>query len=261
MRLVFLLCLIPCALFAQTPRPVPVPPAAPVPDLKTLSGKTYKQARVFRVEPDGINYMYAGGMVKVPFTDLPEAVRKQHGYDAKAAAHFAAQDDAIQDAAYRASQAQLAAQALQAQHALEQAGQNATAEPFRGEKERLPGEPEAIVNPNWQGGLKTLAKLRVDQVVASPFSLKGALIEMGDIDRVEPKEISEGVYQLTIWGRHGVAACVEATLPAGRASIAEQCTTLFVAVKDPKAYPIQVSVLGNGTTYQGLSTMPTVIWK
>lgn len=64
------------------------PPAAPS-DLKTLSGQVYKQARVFRVEPDGINYMFAGGMVKVPFTDLPEAIQKQYGYDPKKAAAFA----------------------------------------------------------------------------------------------------------------------------------------------------------------------------
>jgi hypothetical protein len=70
--------------------------AAKPADLTTLSGKTYKQARVFRVEPDGINYMFAGGIVKIPFTDLPEAVRKQYGYDPKQAASFAQAEDAAQ---------------------------------------------------------------------------------------------------------------------------------------------------------------------
>ena len=50
---------------AQTPAPSPTPAT-----LTTLSGHTYKQARVFRVEPDGINYVFAGGMVKIPFTEL-----------------------------------------------------------------------------------------------------------------------------------------------------------------------------------------------
>ena len=83
----------------------PVKPAAPAavkaaapaaPDLVTRSGKVYKQARVFRVEPDGITYMYVGGMSKIDFTELPDAVRKQYNYDPKAAAAFAQADEAAQ---------------------------------------------------------------------------------------------------------------------------------------------------------------------
>lgn len=80
-------------------------PAKPT-DLTTSTGKTYKQARVFRVEPDGITYMFAGGMVKVPFAELPEAVRKEHGYNPKAAASFAEADDAVQARAFAAAQEQ-----------------------------------------------------------------------------------------------------------------------------------------------------------
>jgi hypothetical protein len=74
-------------------------------DLTTLSGRTYKQARVMRVEPDGINYMFAGGIVKIPFTDLPEAVRKLYGYDPKQAAAFSEADAEAQRAASEGVQA------------------------------------------------------------------------------------------------------------------------------------------------------------
>ncbi len=94
----FAFVLLPLSAFAQAPRPT----ATPFPDLVTLSGKAYRQARVFRVEPDGITYMFAGGMVKIGFADLPEATRKQYGYDPRKAATFEETDGAMQDAAARA---------------------------------------------------------------------------------------------------------------------------------------------------------------
>ena len=90
---------------AQTPSPSPAPT-----DLTTLSKKTYHHARVFRVEPDGITYMYDGGMSKIDFADLPESIRKQYGYDPAKAAAFAAADENAQDAT-RAANAKDAAQA------------------------------------------------------------------------------------------------------------------------------------------------------
>jgi hypothetical protein len=86
-----------------------MPTADKAADLTTLSGRTYKQARVFRVEPDGINYIFAGGIVKVPFDDLPSAVGRQYGYDPARARTFTAEDDAVQAQAYASAQAQTAA--------------------------------------------------------------------------------------------------------------------------------------------------------
>lgn len=81
-------------------------PPAPVADLTTLAGKTYKSARVFHVEPDGITYMFAGGMVKIPFTDLPDAVCKAYNYDSKNAMAFAEQDAISQQNLFAAKNAQ-----------------------------------------------------------------------------------------------------------------------------------------------------------
>jgi hypothetical protein len=44
-------------------------------DFKTSNGKEYKNATVTRVEPDGIVIKFSGGIVKLPFTDLPEEMR------------------------------------------------------------------------------------------------------------------------------------------------------------------------------------------
>lgn len=80
-------------------------------DVTTLSGNTYREVRLVRVEPDGVTWEHASGVVKVDFTDLPEPVRKAYHYDAgKAAAFQAAQVQARE---------QFAAQAQQAQHAAE----------------------------------------------------------------------------------------------------------------------------------------------
>ena len=89
-----LICVV-CLALPQFGRAQAIPSPTPS-DLTTLSGKTYKQARVFRVEPDGVNYMFAGGIVKIPFTDLSETIRKQYGYDPKAANTFARAEAAAQ---------------------------------------------------------------------------------------------------------------------------------------------------------------------
>jgi hypothetical protein len=41
-------------------------------DFKTFDGKEYKNATVTRVEPDGIVIRFSGGIVTLPFADLPE---------------------------------------------------------------------------------------------------------------------------------------------------------------------------------------------
>ncbi len=55
---------------------------------KTTEGKDYKNVKVSRVEPDGIVISFSGGIVKIPFTELPSDVQKKYGYDLKAAEAF-----------------------------------------------------------------------------------------------------------------------------------------------------------------------------
>lgn len=57
-------------------------------DLTTLDGKTYQNIKVTRVDPDGIYIMHSAGGGKIKFTELPEDVRKQYGYDPAKAAVF-----------------------------------------------------------------------------------------------------------------------------------------------------------------------------
>lgn len=80
-------------------------------DVTTLSGTTYHEVRVVRVEPDGVTWEHLTGMVKVDFTDLPEAMRRKYGFDPKQATAF-------RDAQAQAQQ-QFAAQAQQVQREVE----------------------------------------------------------------------------------------------------------------------------------------------
>lgn len=50
-------------------------------DITTLKGKTYTNCTVTLVEDDGITITYDAGAKRIPFTDLPEAIRAQYGYD------------------------------------------------------------------------------------------------------------------------------------------------------------------------------------
>jgi hypothetical protein len=57
-------------------------------DFKTIYGKEYKNVTVSRVEPDGIVITFSGGIVKIPFTELPPEIQKKYGYDPTTAADF-----------------------------------------------------------------------------------------------------------------------------------------------------------------------------
>jgi hypothetical protein len=81
---------------AATPRPTPAPAAAksssppaearPTNEIATVSGAIYKNARVEKVEPNGITVSYtpAGGgigAVKINFDELSDEWRQQYGFD------------------------------------------------------------------------------------------------------------------------------------------------------------------------------------
>ncbi len=57
-------------------------------DLVTNDGYIFRRVEILRVEPDGLNFRHAGGVTKLHFATLPEAVRNQYGYDPKAAAKY-----------------------------------------------------------------------------------------------------------------------------------------------------------------------------
>jgi hypothetical protein len=58
-------------------------------DLTTLSGKTYRDYNVTRVEPDGLSVTHHDGVAKISFSDLSEDLRKKYGYDSGTASEYA----------------------------------------------------------------------------------------------------------------------------------------------------------------------------
>ncbi|MEM9235184.1 MAG: hypothetical protein AAGB14_00295 [Verrucomicrobiota bacterium] len=62
-------------------------------ELTTLSGKTYERVTIRKVEPDGLRIMHSSGMAKISFEDLPEEVRKEHGYSEEEAAAYRKQQE------------------------------------------------------------------------------------------------------------------------------------------------------------------------
>jgi type IV secretory pathway VirB10-like protein len=57
-------------------------------DFKTTDGKEYKNAKVSRVEPDGIVLITKSGISKVYFIELPKEVQERFHYDAQQAAQY-----------------------------------------------------------------------------------------------------------------------------------------------------------------------------
>ena len=54
-------------------------------DITTIDGIVYTNAKVTRVEPDGITIMWASGIVKLPFETLPKETQDRYDYDPSAA--------------------------------------------------------------------------------------------------------------------------------------------------------------------------------
>lgn len=50
-------------------------------DITTLSGKTYSNVTITRVEPDGITIKHSAGLIKLFYGELPEDVRARYGAD------------------------------------------------------------------------------------------------------------------------------------------------------------------------------------
>lgn len=69
----------------------------PADTITTITGITYTNATIIRVEPDGINYRLPNGIVKIRFEHLPKEIRDQYQYDpVKAHQHAMATHRAVQ---------------------------------------------------------------------------------------------------------------------------------------------------------------------
>ena len=54
-------------------------------DFKTVDGKEFKNARISRVEPDGIVVITKSGVSKIYFAELPQEMQRRFHYDAQKA--------------------------------------------------------------------------------------------------------------------------------------------------------------------------------
>lgn len=54
--------------------------------IQTIHGKSYRQCKIVQRDPDGVAFTHQKGTARVLFSDLPEAMRAELGYNAKAEA-------------------------------------------------------------------------------------------------------------------------------------------------------------------------------
>jgi hypothetical protein len=57
-------------------------------EIRTANGAVYRNARVSRVEPDGVVIIHAYGVVKIPFTELSNEIQQKYHYDPKQAQEY-----------------------------------------------------------------------------------------------------------------------------------------------------------------------------
>jgi hypothetical protein len=70
-------------------------------DFKTIDGKEYKNAKVSRVDPDGIVLRTSSGISKIYFTELPKEVQERFHYDPEKGSEFTSQTKESIDALLR----------------------------------------------------------------------------------------------------------------------------------------------------------------
>src|SRR5437868_5805383 len=68
-------------------------------DFKLTNGTEYKDAKISRVEPDGIVVVTKTGIIKLFFVELAKGVQEKYHYDPKKAEEFRFRLDAAKDAA------------------------------------------------------------------------------------------------------------------------------------------------------------------
>src|SRR5436309_6811247 len=73
-------------------------------DFKTIDGKEYKNAKVSRVEPDGLVLSSKSGISKVYFTELPKEIQERFHYDAAKGNTYSAEQTANLEALYKQRQ-------------------------------------------------------------------------------------------------------------------------------------------------------------
>ena len=131
-------------------------------DFKTIEGKEYKNAKVSRVEPDGIVITFSGGIVKLPFTELSPEIQKKYGYDPKAAEDF--QQQTYQGDVVKARQLGEAREKRQQELEALSKSQLQPTTP-------VPAERQSVIRVGQNIPVYTLQQLEVDQ-----FSLIGKII-------------------------------------------------------------------------------------
>ncbi len=64
-------------------------------DIKTIDGRDFPDVSEIKAKPDGLVLFTADGSVKVPFSNLPEEVRRRYHYDPLAAGLYVARGDLV----------------------------------------------------------------------------------------------------------------------------------------------------------------------
>lgn len=74
-------------------------------DITTTRGEKFTNVTISRTEPDGIVIVSSTGIVKIPFTELNEDLRKRFGYDPRRAAAYSSESANRQRDLYEQTQA------------------------------------------------------------------------------------------------------------------------------------------------------------
>jgi hypothetical protein len=120
--------------------------AAQARDILTLSGEIYREVTVTKVQADGIRITHSTGIAFLDFASLPEALRKEFGYDPAAyAAAVKVREE--RDAQARAERARIAEVTIKAQADAQARIAIAREEALR----RLSATPTPAPAPQWLG--------------------------------------------------------------------------------------------------------------
>jgi hypothetical protein len=95
-------------------------------EVTTLDGRTFRDCEVSKVFPDSVCLLFPGGGARVKFSNLPDQLRQQYGYNAEQAASFERAESARDERERAAIAAQLVQSAARKKASVTNTNQQAT---------------------------------------------------------------------------------------------------------------------------------------
>ena len=149
-------------------------------DIKTVTGKEYKNVKISRAEPDGLVIIVSYGIIKIPFEELPPNLREKYHYDAQTASNFRKQLQAAKTLANQETESALKKRAAELEAANKRAAELQSADKRAAELESENNHATQPAVPTSSPSAPSSAPHSLPAVYGEPWAIKGKVLSSTD---------------------------------------------------------------------------------